>query len=107
MMDDQNSMLWPLHIGKEHSHTVEVKMTYDESKLVTLVEAMDCFKEENIVKPEDAYLKYTENGYEIVPEKQGSQPLEEQIMLDVKAAIDSRQSVLRLSDNDYVQPSVT
>lgn len=72
-------------------------MTYDESKLVTLVEAMDCFKEENIVKPEDAYLKYTENGYEIVPEKQGSQPLEEQIMLDVKAAIDSRQSVLRLS----------
>lgn len=34
-----------------------------------------------------------------------SQPLEEQIMLDVKAAIDSRQSVLRLSDNDYVQPS--
>lgn len=62
-------------------------MTYDESKLVTLVEAMDCFKEENIVKPEDAYLKYTENGYEIVPEKQGSQPLEEQIMLDVKAAI--------------------
>ena len=107
MMDDQNSMLWPLHIGKEHSHTVEVKMTYDESKLVTLVEAMDCFKEENIVKPEDAYLKCTENGYEIVPEKQGSQPLEEQITLDVKAAIDSRQSVLRLSDNDYVQPSVT
>ena len=107
MMDEQNSMLWPLHIGKEHSHTVEVKMTYDESKLVTLVEAMDCFKEENIVKPEDAYLKYTENGYEIVPEKQGSQPLEEQIMLDVKAAIDSRQSVLQLSDNDYVQPSVT
>ena len=107
MMNEQNSMLWPLHIGKEHSHTVEVKMTYDESKLVTLVEAMDCFKEENIVKPEDAYLKYTENGYEIVPEKQGSQPLEEQIMLDVKAAIDSRQSVLQLSDNDYVQPSVT
>ena len=82
-------------------------MTYDESKLVTLVEAMDCFKEENIVKPEDAYLKYTENGYEIVPEKKGNQPLEEQIMLDVKAVIDSRQSVLRLSDNDYVQPSVT
>ena len=50
---------------------------------------------------------YKRQGYEIVPEKQGSQPLEEQIMLDVKAAIDSRQSVLRLSDNDYVQPSVT
>ncbi len=97
-MDDQNSMLWPFTYRKGAFAYGKVKLTYDESKLVTLVEAMDCFKEENIDKPEDAYLKYTENGYEIVPEKQGSQPLEEQIMLDVKAAIDSRQSVLRLSD---------
>ena len=106
VMDGQNSMLWPLYISKDHSHTINVKLTYDESKLVKLVEAMDCFKEENIEKPEDAYLKYTDNGYEIVPEKKGNQPLEEQIMLDVKAAIDERQAVLKLNDEDYAQPAV-
>ena len=107
VMEEQNSMLWPLYIGKEHSYTVEVKLTYDESKLVKLVEAMDCFKEENIEKPENAYLKYTDEGYEIVPEKKGNQPLEEQIMLDVKEAIANRQAVLQLNDEDYVQPTVT
>ena len=107
VMDEQNSMLWPLYISKDHSHTVNVKLTYDESKLVKLVEGMDCFKEENIEKPEDAYLKYTDDGYEIVPEKKGNQPLEEQIMLDVKAAIEERQAVLKLNDSDYVQPAVT
>ena len=100
-------MLWPLYISKDHSHTVNVKLTYDESKLVKLVEGMDCFKEENIEKPEDAYLKYTDNGYEIVPEKKGNQPLEEQIMLDVKAVIEERQAVLKLNDSDYMQPAVT
>lgn len=107
VMDEQNSMLWPLYISKDHSHTVNVKLTYDESKLVKLVEGMDCFKEENIEKPEDAYLKYTDNGYEIVPEKKGNQPLEEQIMLDVKAVIEERQAVLKLNDSDYMQPAVT
>ena len=107
VMDQQNSMLWPLYISKDHSHTVNVKLTYDESKLVKLVEGMDCFKEENIEKPEDAYLKYTDNGYEIVPEKKGNQPLEEQIMLDVKAVIEERQAVLKLNDSDYMQPAVT
>ena len=107
VMDKQNSMLWPLYISKDHSHTVNVKLTYDESKLVKLVEGMDCFKEENIEKPEDAYLKYTDNGYEIVPEKKGNQPLEEQIMLDVKAVIEERQTVLKLNDSDYMQPAVT
>ena len=107
VMNKQNSMLWPLYISKDHSHTVNVKLTYDESKLVKLVEGMDCFKEENIEKPEDAYLKYTDNGYEIVPEKKGNQPLEEQIMLDVKAVIEERQAVLKLNDSDYMQPAVT
>ena len=107
VMDKQNSMLWPLYISKDHSHTVNVKLTYDESKLVKLVEGMDCFKEENIEKPEDAYLKYTDNGYEIVPEKKGNQPLEEQIMLDVKAVNEERQAVHKLNDSDYMQQAVT
>lgn len=107
IMEAQNAMMWPLSIGGTHEYTIEVKTIYDEGKLVEKVEGMECFKEENIEAPEDAYLEYTENGYEIIPEKKGNQPLEEQIMLDVKAAIDERQSVLNLDDDDYAQPSVT
>lgn len=107
LMEAQDAMLWPLSISKTHDYTVEVKTVYDEGKLVERIEGMECFKEENIEAPEDAYLEYTENGYEIIPEKKGNQPLEEQIMLDVKAAIDERQNVLNLDDDDYAQPSVT
>lgn len=107
LLEAQESMLWPASIGDDHTYTIEVKMTYDESKLMALIEAMACFKEENIVAPENAYLEYTENGYEIIPEKKGNQPLKEQILLDVKAAIDAREAVLNLDDDDYVQPTIT
>lgn len=107
LMEAQNAMLWPTVIGGSHDYTVEMATTYDEGKLVDLVEAMDCFKEENIQAPEDAYLEYTENGYEIIPEKKGNQPLKEQIMLDVKEAIDAREAVLNLDDDDYAKPNVT
>lgn len=107
ILEEQKAMLWPVSIGGEHDYNVEVKMLFDESKLVTLVERMDCFKEENIVAPEDAYLEYTENGYKIIPEKKGNQPLKEQILLDVKAAVEAREDVLILDDDDYVRPSVT
>lgn len=107
LLEAQNAILWPLSVREEHDYTIEVRMTYDENKLVALVEKMECFKEENIVEPEDAYLEYTENGYEIIPEKKGNQPLKEQILLDVKAAVEARENVLLLDDDDYVKPSVT
>lgn len=107
LVEEQNAMLWPMSIRGEHDYTIDIKLTYDENRLVSLVEGMDCFREENIEAPEDAYLEYTENGYEIIPEKKGNQPLKEQILLDVKAAIEEKASVLNLDDDDYVQPSVT
>lgn len=107
LVEEQNAMLWPMSIRREHDYTIDIKLTYDESRLVSLIEGMDCFLEENIEAPEDAYLEYTENGYEIIPEKKGNQPLKEQILLDVKAAIEEKASVLNLDDDDYVQPSVT
>lgn len=107
LMEAQNAMLWPMSIRGAHDYKVNVKLSYDEGKLMALLEGMECFKKENIVEPEDAYLEYTENGYEIIPEKKGNQPLKEQIMLDVKAAIEAREQVLILDDDDYVQPAVT
>lgn len=107
LVEEQNAMLWPMSIRGEHDYTIDIKLTYDESRLVSLIEGMDCFLEENIEAPEDAYLEHTENGYEIIPEKKGNQPLKEQILLDVKAAIEEKASVLNLDDDDYVQPSVT
>ncbi len=107
ILADQDSMMWFKYIKDSHDYTVDVPVTYDDGKLVALVESMPCFKAENITPPTDAYVEYKDGeGFVLVPETEGNQPLEEQILLDIRAAIDARQSVLRLGEADYVQPAV-
>ena len=107
IMADQDPTMWIMHIQEPHNYTVEAPVTYDKSRLLDIVDGMECFKEENIIEPEDAYLEYEDGeGYVIIPEKQGSKPLKEQILIDIEQAIDAREKVVTLSDDDYAKPAV-
>ena len=108
LLANQDEIRWFDELKDVHEYTVDVPMTYDDEKLVALVTAMPCFDEENIVEPKDAYLEYQDDeGYVIVPEENGSKPIEEQILMDVRKAISQREKVLNLDDDDYAKPSVT
>lgn len=107
MLEDQDSMRWPEYIMEDHVYESTAYMTYDESKLLTIIDGMECFKEENIVKPKDAYIKSTDSGYELVPEEEGSSPVKEQIIADIKEAIARQASTLTLDEDDYEKPAVT
>ncbi len=108
LLADQDEMMWIREIQNTHEYTVDVPMTYDDDKLVALVAEMPCFAEENIKEPKDAYLEYRDGeGYVIVPEEAGSMPIQEQILIDIRKAIEERQIVLNLGDADYAAPNVT
>lgn len=107
LIDAQDSMLWPKYIMETHTSETEVRMSYDEAKLLAVIDGMECFKEENIVKPENAFIRETETGYELVPETPGSSPIKEQIIADIKEAISQKASTLTLDDDDYEKAAVT
>ncbi len=108
LLDGQKPMQWPFNIFDSHDCTVEVHTSYDTEKLEEVVRAMDCFIEENIEAPTDAYIAYTEeDGYVIIPETQGNQPVEERVIADIMEAIENRMTLLRLDDDDYEKPAVT
>ena len=106
LLTDQDSLLWPKYAFEEREYTVEVPAAYDEEKLIEVIGQMDCFKEENITEPVDAYAVNKGNGFEIVPEVEGNKPLKEQIILDVQAAIEEKKGSITLTDADYAQPAV-
>ena len=108
LLAEQDENMWFKELQNTHEFTVDVPMTYDDEKLVALVADMPCFAEENIKEPKDAYLEYKDGeGYVIVPEEAGSKPIEEQILMDIREAIDQREKVLYLDDDDYAKPNVT
>ena len=82
-------------------------MVYDESKLQAIIDGMDIFKEENIVKPKDAFIRESETGYELVPEDPGSSPIKEQVTAEIKDAIAKKAATMTLSDDAYEKAAVT
>lgn len=81
--------------------------TYSEEALNQAVEALDCMQDANMVKPVDAHLEVTENGYEIIPETQGTELDKDKVKEAVKNAIESGAQEVNLDEAGcYTSPSV-
>ena len=107
MLEEQDSRLWPKYIMEDHEYESAAYMTYDESKLLAVIDGMECFQKENIIEPKDAYIQSTDSGYELIPEEEGSSPVKEQIIAHIKEAISQRAATLTLDGDDYKKPAVT
>lgn len=73
--DLQNSLnpwLWFTNLFGEKKYTVKLDVTYDKAKLEEVVNNLECFKKENVIAPESAYIKAGDSQFEIVPEVLGN-----------------------------------
>ena len=61
--------------------------TYDEEFLRTAMEKLNCLQDENIVQPEDAYIKEVGTDYELIPEVQGNLLDKDKVFEALKAAV--------------------
>lgn len=107
MIKEQKSFLWPGKISKNKKLEMQKSITYDENLLKEKVMALACMKEENMQKPKDAFIRMTEEGYELVPEDQGTYLIADKLYARVKAAVDAGESEFTFSDDLYEKPSVT
>lgn len=105
-LQQQNMYGWLPSIFKENKIDVATPMTYDTKMLQAAVEALPCFIDENVTKPQDAALERTDQGYVIVPEVLGNQMIQEKVVAVVEQAVTAGEGKVTLTDEVYEFPKV-
>lgn len=107
LKERQNPWTWIGAFAHKKDYTMSATTTYDKNAVYTAIDALGCFKEENMVQPVDAHLEATENGYEIIPEVVGNVLDKEKVKAVVLKAIDSGEIEVDLEEEGcYLNPAV-
>lgn len=106
IMESQSPFAWPIALFQPSSYTLGYSVTYDEEKLIDVINHLGIFSEKYIEKPVDAYLDIQTDGYAIIPEKIGNEPVAEQIRTEILNAVKFTATTLTLSDDCYVAPKI-
>ena len=106
----QKPLEWGMRYRQSSSHMIETMMAYDKEKLETKLDGLECFSQERMKAPVNAYLSeyIAGTGYRIVPEEQGSRADAEKVRQAVSDAILGLKEQIDLEEQDvYEKPQVT
>lgn len=107
LLNKQHAAAWIGSFFHKNNLTVKSNYSFDSQKLSSMVASLSLFDTANIAEPQNAVLKKTDSGYEIIPETLGSHPILDQVLSQVTAAIRTGKTTVTLTDAAYVAPSVT
>lgn len=103
----QNPFTWFLSFIHAKDYTMSATTTYDEAAVKAAVDQLAALQDENMVKPVNAHLEVTENGYEIVPETLGTEVDKEKVKSVVLDAIERGASEVNLEEAGcYTSPEI-
>lgn len=106
MLKAQRSWLWPVMFLLDKSGT-SVAFTYDKEKAKTVLGQLECFNDILAVRPRDAYIEGTSEGFEIVPEEIGTTLDKEKASETVFAALDQGKGTISFEEEGcYLNPVV-
>ncbi|WP_251861684.1 peptidoglycan binding domain-containing protein [Clostridium sp. Marseille-Q2269] len=108
LKDNENPFNIFKGIFKKKEYQIPRTISYAEDKLKEITDKMIFFNKNKIVNPKDSSLKYTEKGYEIIPEVMGNKVKEDVLYREIKSAILKNKNILNLDkDNCYDNPKHT
>lgn len=107
LIDGQNAFLWPARITKDKTLDMETSITYDEDLLREAVMSLECLQEDRMRKPANASIRMTDDGYELVPEDQGTYLIIDRLFARIKGAVEAGESEFSFTDDLYEKPEVT
>ena len=95
LLKNQKPYEWIRGFYEQKSYTVAENVAYDKTLLQQQVTALNCAKAENQTAPENAYVAFKDNQFQIVPETEGTQlnvkqayRILDQAVADTQASID-------------------
>jgi len=108
LKESQNSVPWVVALFKKKNSEMPQIITYDEELLKQYFNKLSCFKSSNIINPENASFEYTEDGYKIVDEINGSKINKDALYDSIVNAINNSEPKLNLDEsNCYENPQYT
>ena len=108
LKDSQNAFSWVVALFKKNDSEISQIVTYDEELLNKSFNKLSCFNSSNIIKPENASFKYTDDGYVIQDEVNGNKINKDTLYDNVVNAILKVEPKINLeSSNCYENPQYT
>lgn len=98
LIKNQKAFLWPFFVFKKTDYTVDMVVNYSKEELDKKIDQLIFFQKENIREPKNAYLSdYTENGYVVVPEDNGTVLIRENVYRVIEDAVDILETEIDLN----------
>ena len=105
LLREQNRFVWFLVFSQHKTYELPSSVSYDENLFEKKIDSLKCMK--NNIEPEDAYIRECEDGFEVVPEIEGTKVDREKLLADIKEAVTTGRTVANLEEDDcYINPSV-
>lgn len=105
MLHNQKRFQWFLAFSQHKSWEVSASVSYNEKLFQKAVDDLNCLKDNQ--EPSDAYIKENEDGFEIVPEVEGTKVDREKLQKDISNAVTTGRTVVNLEvDECYVNPLI-
>ncbi len=107
MVKEQRSYLWPLMSMNDHSSLTTIAFAYSPGRAEEALRSLDCMNEDLVVKPENAYILATEDGFVIVSEVTGNELDFDKTLAVVTKALEAGDTTVSLEKEDcYLAPTV-
>ena len=107
LLKDQNPLKWIAGHFKNYKHEVPESITFDDEKLKAQYNSLELVQEVNQIKPEDAYVHYQNNNFEIIPEVEGTTIDDDVLYPAISEAIHASARTYSAEEiKAYVEPSI-
>ena len=98
LLHEQERFVWFLAFSQHKTYELPSSVSYDENLFEKKIDSLKCMK--NNVEPEDAYIRECEDGFEVVPEIEGTRIDREKLLADIKEAVTTGRTIPNLEEDD-------
>ena len=85
LLHKQNRFSWFLAFSQQMTYELPSSVSYDESLFEQKTASLKCMQDN--VEPVDAYIKEIDDGFEVVPEIEGTKIDRDKLMEDIKKVL--------------------
>lgn len=108
LKDKQKGFKWISAFFNKKDNKISFELTYDKELLKKQFDKLSCLDSKNVVEPKNASIKYTDTGYVIVEEVNGTKINKDTLYAKVESAILKEEASVDLEAIDcYIKPQYT
>jgi len=108
LKDNQSAFGWISGVFNTSDYKLEKKVSYNDELVKKKFRSLNCFKKDNIIKPESAKIEYENKEYVIKDEVQGNKVNKDILYKKVKEALNNKVDEINLEEIEcYEKPKYT